>query len=292
MLWKMSHVTFLVGVLLLALGMMSVADEGTTKVRVRIGGPPNIVWEGCEPLWIEMTAMNLVRSYEDVAVTWEASCIDWGAFSTDVLPLIFGRLADNAATFGEMVNVVLAQEDVMAQAGVLDMWEDYSEQIVPWPFFPPELPWPWPWPNCIIFTHALRAGGAIDQAVSDLGGRGPFPQLVTQDPAFLADIVAGAILDAATLMTSDAYAATMEGMVIDVAPIMLSKIEQNLTLREDWVRILGDWGELGRTPEVAVATAAFDDALPEESQEIRDWMDYAMLAAAWIAAGAAVAACM
>lgn len=281
---------FLIGLLLVWVALPGAAngDEGTKKVVLRIGEPIDTVWEGCEPLWIEMTAMNLVRRYEDVPVIWEASCIDWGAFSADVLPLILGRLADNAATFGAMVNVVLAQKDVMAHAGVLDMWEDYSEQIVPWPFFPPELPWPWPWPNCIMFTHVLQAGGAIDQAVADLGGRGPFPELVTEDPAFLADVVAGAILDAATLITSDAYAATMEGMVIDVAPIMLSKIEQNPTLREDWVRILGDWGELGRTPGVALAMGAFDDALPEESQEIkRDWYDYAMLAAALIAAAAA-----
>jgi hypothetical protein len=280
---------FLIGLLLVWVALPGAVngDEGTKKVVLRIGEPIDTVWEGCEPLWIEMTAMNLVRRYEDVPVILEASCIDWGAFSADVLPLILGKLADTAATFGEMVNVVLAQKDVMAQTGVLDVWEDYSEQIVPWPFFPPELPWPWPWPNCIIFTHALQAGGAIDQAVAGLAGRGPFPELVTEDPAFLADVVAGAILDAATLITSKTYAATMEMLVVDVVPIMLPRIEQNLTLREDWVRILDKWGELGRTPEVAVATAAFDDAMPEESQEIRDWYDYAMLAAALIAAAAA-----
>ena len=280
------------GILMVAALMISIAgrsDEGTNEVRVRIGQPAITAGRACDPFWAEMTALGLVHTYEQTAIGWTELGIDWDAFQRSVLPEVGRRLAEGAGTFAGMVETILAGEQLLANAGVLDDWRERARQISPWPSFPPELPWPWPWPNCIWYAHALEAGGAVDRAVEAMKQAGSFQQMVSESPLQLAAILSEAILDTAALVASDAYSETMEQVAYQVAPIVLDRVSENASLRQRWVGLLDDWGADARKPEVSLAMAPFQDNLDEEGTEIRDWVDYVQAAAAVIGAAAAVA---
>lgn len=288
---KRSWILFSVLMILIGLAAAATADEGVHRTWITIGEPGYVPTGTCDACWDQLVGLELAQHYERVTTVWSSDCVDWGAFQTQVLPAVAEALAAEADRFAAMIDTIFEMRAAMEQAGTLALWEQTATDIAGWPTFPPEFPWPWPWPNCIFFSYALTAGGIADAAASEILSQGSLAGWIDSDPEALAGVIAGAILDAADLVSAAASRTAMERIATNVVPEMLPRLASNVDLLSSTQQMLDQWSQESRSPGVATAMTPFDDAVDDPSRyEIkRDWYDYAMLALTAIAAGASVA---
>ncbi len=281
----------LLWMVLIGVSCLVAADEGVHRTWITIGDSSYVPPGRCDACWDRMVALELTQHYERVTTIGSSDCVDWSAFQTRVLPAVAQALTAQADRFAAMIDTIFEMRTVMEQAGTLALWEQTAADVAGWPIFPPELPWPWPWPNCIFFSYALTAGGIADAAASEILSHGSLAGWIENDPETLASVIAGAILDAADLVSSSASRNAMERIATNVVSEMLPRLASSADLLASSQQILDQWGQESRSPAVATAMTPFDDAVDDPSRyEItRDWYDYAMLALAAIAAGASVA---
>jgi len=281
----------LLWMVLIGFGHLVAADEGVHRTWITIGEPGYVPPAACDACWDRMVALELAQHYDRVATIWSSDCVDWSSFQTRVLPAVAQELLAEADRFMAMIDTIFEMRTVMEQAGTLALWEQTATDTAGWPIFPPEFPWPWPWPNCIFFGYALTAGGIADAAANEILSHGSLAGWMESDPQAFAGVIAGAILDAADLVSASASRNAMERIAANVVPEMLPRLASNVDLLSSSQEMLDQWGQESRSPGVATAMTPFDDAVDDPSRyEItRDWYDYAMLALAAIAAGASVA---
>jgi hypothetical protein len=221
----------------------------------------------------KLMAENLIKTLHVMVEGFENKLVNIERLTTDVLPMVLYRIADDPEFLGlwvEMEKKVLEQGELMEKIGVMELWKKEAT-VSHWPPWP--WPWPWPWPDCIPVLWAFE--NTLPNIARELDSE-YIKGFIEMEPEKASLIIMRSLRLTAEWIADARQTANLERLTSNAVPILITGLVESPELRERSIPMMKELGEYSEQEAVqkAVATlkeSLIKDGLSEEQALISSW---------------------